>query len=139
MDTTWLNPAVSGVSAHLIYFAVAIVAMILFVAIYTAITPFWEVTLIREGNTAAAISLGGAILGYTCPLAQAVAQSGSLPDMLLWSAVALVAQLLAYGVTRLILPRLAADVKAGKIAPAIFLAALSIATGILNAAAMSDG
>lgn len=139
MDATWLNPAVSGVSAHLIYFAVAIVALMLFVAIYTAITPFWEVTLIREGNTAAAISLGGAILGYTCPLAQAVAQSGSLPDMLLWSAVALVAQLLAYGVTRLILPSLAADVKAGKIAPALFLAALSVATGILNAAAMSDG
>ena len=139
MDITWLNPAVSGVSAHLIYFAVAIVAMILFVAIYTAITPFWEVTLIREGNTAAATSLGGAILGYTCPLAQAVAQSGSLPDMLLWSAVALVAQLLAYGVTRLILPSLAADVKAGKIAPAIFLAAISLATGRLNAAAMSDG
>lgn len=139
MDITWLNPAVSGVSAHLIYFAVAIVAMVLFVAIYTAITPFWEISLIREGNTAAAISLGGAILGYTCPLAQAVAQSGSLPDMLLWSAVALVAQLLAYGVTRLILPRLAIDVKAGKIAPAILLAALSVATGILNAAAMSDG
>jgi putative membrane protein len=110
----------------------------LFVAIYTAITPHWEIRLIRQGNTAAALSLGGAILGYTCPLAQAVAQSSSLPDMLLWSAVALAAQLFAYGVTRLILPQLSADVKEGKIAPAAFLAALSVAIGILNAAAMSD-
>jgi putative membrane protein len=139
METTWLNPDLSGVSAHLLYFVIAIGAVMLFVAIYTAITPYREITLIRQGNTAAAISLGGAILGYTCPLAQAVAQSGNLADMLVWSTVALVAQLVAYGVTRLILPHLSADVNEGKIAPAIFLAALSVAIGILNAAAMSDG
>ena len=142
MESTWpmwLNPALTGVSAHLLYFAVAMAAIVLFVAIYTAITPYWEIRLIRQGNTAAAISLGGAILGYTCPLAQAVAQSGSLADMLLWSGVALVAQLVAYGATRLVLPRLSAHVNEGKIAPAMFLAALSVAIGILNAAAMSDG
>ena len=84
MESTWpiwLNPALTGVSAHLLYFVVALAAIVLFVAIYTAITPYWEIRLIRQGNTAAAISLGGAILGYTCPLAQAVAQSGSLADM----------------------------------------------------------
>jgi putative membrane protein len=139
MEPTTLAPALSGVTLHLIYFAIALVAMVLFVAIYTAITPYWEIRLIREGNTAAAISLSGAILGYTCPLAQAVAQSGNLLDMLMWSGVALAAQIVAYGVTRLVLPQIAADVKAGKIAPATFLAALSIAIGILNAAAMSDG
>jgi putative membrane protein len=138
MDTTWFNPSVAGVGAHLLYFAVAIGAIMLFAAIYTAITPYREFALIRAGNTAAAISLGGAILGYTCPLAQAVAQSGSLGDMLLWSAVALVAQLAAFGVTRVIFPHLAADVEHGKLAPAVFLAAVSIAIGILNAAAMTD-
>ena len=142
MESTWpmwLNPALIGVSAHLLYFVVALAAIVLFVAIYTAITPYWEIRLIRQGNTAAAISLSGAILGYTCPLAQAVAQSGSLADMLLWSGVALVAQLVAYGATRLVLPQLSAHVNEGKIAPATFLAALSVAIGILNAAAMSDG
>ncbi len=138
METATLTPALSGVTLHLVYFAIALVALALFVAIYTAITPYWEITLIREGNTAAAISLGGAILGYACPLAQSVAQSGNLLDMLMWSGVALVAQLAAYGVTRLVLPSLVMDLKAGKIAPATFLAALSIAIGILNAAAMSE-
>lgn len=138
MDTTWIDLAKAGVSAHLLYFVVSIGAIMLFVAIYTAITPYREIKLIREGNVAAAISLGGAVLGYTYPLAQAVAQSGSLGDMLLWSAVALVAQLLAFVATRLILPQLSSDVKAGKIAPAIFLAAMSIAIGLLNAAAMTD-
>ena len=97
MDTNWLDLLTTGVGAHLIYFATAIGAIMTFVAIYTAITPYREITLIREGNAAAAISLGGAILGYTCPLAQSVAQSGSLVDMLMWSAVALVAQLFAFG------------------------------------------
>ena len=138
METTTLAPAMSGVTLHLIYFAIALAAIALFIAIYTAITPYREIRLIREGNKAAAISLGGAILGYTCPLAQSVAQAGNIIDMLLWSAVALAAQLVAYGITRLLVPQLAANVKEGKIAPATFLAALSIAIGILNAAAMSE-
>lgn len=133
-----MDPAVSGVTLHLIYFALALVALGVFIAVYTSITPYREIRLIREGNTAAAISLGGAILGYCCPLAQSVAQAGNFADMLLWSVVALAAQLAAYGVTRLVLPHLATDINTGKIAPSIFLAALSIATGILNAAAMSE-
>lgn len=138
MEPATLAPAMSGVTLHLIYFAIALIALVLFVAIYTAITPYWEVRLIREGNTAAAISLGGALLGYTLPLAQAVAQAGNLVDMLMWSGVALFAQLAAYGIARLVLPGLVADLKAGKIAPATLLAALSVAIGILNAAAMSE-
>jgi putative membrane protein len=139
METTWLQPALTGIPAHLLFFVVALGAVALFIAIYTAITPYREIPLIRAGNSAAAVSLGGAILGYSVPLAQSVAQSGSLGDMLVWSGVGLAAQLFAFGVTRLILPQLVTDVREGKIAPAIFLAALSIAIGILNAAAMSDG
>ena len=127
-----------AIGAHFMYFVISLAVVALFVAIYTAVTPYREITLIREGNTAAAISLGGAVIGFTIPLGMAVEQSGSLGDMLVWSAVALVAQLVAYGVTRLILPRLTVDVHEGKVASAVFLAALSIAVGILNAAAMTD-
>jgi putative membrane protein len=126
------------IGAHMLYFMVSILLMVAFVALYTIVTPQRELTLIRNGNTAAAISLGGAIIGYALPLAYAVAQSGNLADMLTWSAVALVAQLVAYGITRLLLPQLPRDVDEGRIAPAIFLAAISIAMGILNAAAMTD-
>ncbi len=134
----WLSELGSGVGAHLIYFALSILLVVLFIAIYTAITPYREISLIRHGNSAAAVSLGGAVLGYALPLANAVAQSGNIVDMLVWSLVGLVAQLLAYAVTRLLLPHLPADVNEGKLAPAIFLAALSIAIGVLNAAAMTD-
>ena len=128
----------SAIVAHLVYFGIAIVATVLFVAIYVTVTPHREFRLIRQGNTAAAISLGGAILGYTIPLAKAVSQSESMGDMLLWSGVALVAQLVAYGATRLILPTLSSDVNDGKAASGIFLAAMAVSVGLLNAAAMTE-
>jgi putative membrane protein len=137
MDTSSFDYS-AGVMAHLMYFGAAIAAVLVFVVIYIAVTPHREFKLIREGNTAAAISLGGALLGYTLPLAKAVSQSEGLVDMLLWSGVALVAQLLAYGATRLMLPQLSSEVSEGKVAPGIFLAACSICVGLLNAAAMSE-
>jgi len=138
MDTSLLNYSLTGIVAHFVYFGIASLAVVVFVAIYVTITPHHEFRLIRLGNTAAAISLGGAILGYTVPLAKAVSQSQSISDMLLWSGVALVAQLVAYGITRLILPQLSAHVDEGKTASGIFLAAIAVAIGLLNAAAMTE-
>ena len=128
----------TAIVAHLVYFGIAIVATVVFVAIYVTVTPHREFTLIRQGNTAAAVSLGGALLGYTIPLAKAVSQSEGVHDMLLWSGVALIAQLVAYGATRLILPTLSSDVNDGKVASGVFLAAMSISIGLLNAAAMTE-
>lgn len=137
MDITTFDYS-SAIAAHLAYFGIAIVATIVFVAIYVMVTPHHEFRLIRAGNSAAAISLGGALLGYTIPLAKAVAQSEGVSDMLLWSGVALVAQLVAYGATRLVLPTLSSDVNDGKVASGIFLAAMSVCIGMLNAAAMTE-
>lgn len=138
MNASVLSDSLTGIVAHLEYFGMASVAVVVFVAIYVTVTPHHEFRLIREGNTAAAISLGGAILGYTVPLAKAVSQSASIADMLLWGGVALVAQLVAYGIARLILPHLSSHVAEGKAASGIFLAAISIAIGLLNAAAMTE-
>lgn len=138
MDTSLLSYSMTGIVAHLVYFGIAIAAVVVFVAIYVTVTPHHEFRLIREGNTAAAVSLGGALVGYTIPLAQAVAQSESIADMLLWSGVALVAQLAAYGIARLLLPRLSSHVDEGRTASGIVLAAIAVAIGLLNAAAMTE-
>jgi len=138
MDTSLLSYPLTGIVAHLVYFGIASVAVAVFVAIYVTVTAHHEFRLIRQGNTAAAISLGGAILGYTVPLAKAVSQSERISDMLLWGGVALVAQLAAYAITRLVLPQLSSHVDEGKTASGIFLAAISVAIGLLNAAAMTE-
>ena len=52
-----------------------------------------------------------------------------------WSQFALLA--VAYLAARWLLPNLARDIPAGQIASGVFLAALSLATGLLNAACMT--
>jgi hypothetical protein len=66
-------------------FALAFIAAggftLIFKALYRLITPHDEGALIRAGNSAAAVALGGAVLGYVIPLASALSQTHSLPGV----------------------------------------------------------
>ena len=132
-----LIQSLAGLPSFLFYFATAIGLLLLFVTVYILITPYHEIALIREGNAAAAASLGGAILGFVLPLASAIAHSVSLLDMAVWGLIALLIQLLVYGVGRLLLPNLARDIPAGHVASSVLVGALALAIGILNAACMT--
>jgi putative membrane protein len=127
----------SGLPAFAAYFGLALLLLLVFIAIYVRITPHPEIRLIREGNAAAAASLGGALIGFALPLASAVENSVSLFDMLLWAAIALVVQLLAYAIARLLVRDIASQIEAGRVSAGVFLGALAIAIGLLNAASMT--
>jgi len=102
-----------------------------------AVTPFSERELLRNGNVAASIVLGGAVLGLAIPLAALLATSGRVLDILVWGVVALVLQLATFGVASSVLPRGArAMIEAGNVAAAIPVFAAQLAVGLLNAAAM---
>lgn len=131
-----LQQSIGGFVPFITTLAAALVLLVLFIVIYVRITPYHEIRLIREGNVAAAVSLSGATLGFAIPLAQSAAQSGNLLDMLLWSGIAMGAQLLVYVVVRMIIPDISRDIPAGKLAQGTFLGVLSLATGLLNAACM---
>ncbi|MBW8268023.1 DUF350 domain-containing protein [Caldovatus aquaticus] len=109
------------------------------VAVHVRATPHEELALIRRGNTAAAVSLGGTVLGFAVPLAAAIASSANLPDVAVWGVVALLAQLGAwFAVARLLGSMRAAAMKeAAAMARAVLKAAVAIAAGVLNAAAMT--
>ena len=132
-----LSSFLTAVPAFFAYFGVAIVLVALFLLVYVNITPYQEVTLIRAGNTAAAISLSGALFGFVMPVANAIAHSGTVADLAAWGAVAGVVQIFAYLVARYTFPQMNSDIPAGKVAPAVFLAVLSLSVGLLNAACMS--
>ena len=121
----------------LAYLATAIALLAAFMAIYLYVTPYDEVALIRANNTAAAISLSGAVLGFALPIANVIAHSDTLFDLAVWGVVAGIVQLLAWGLARVALPQLAEDIGAGRAAPAMFVAALSLTIGLLNAACMT--
>lgn len=132
-----LTQSLAGLPSFLLYFATAVGLLLLFVTAYILVTPYHEIALIREGNTAAAASLSGAIIGFVLPLASAIAHSVGLLDMAIWGLIALLIQLLAYGASRLLLPDLARAIPAGQVATGVFLGALALAVGILNAACMT--
>ena len=125
------------VGSFLLYFGVALVFEAIFVAIYTAVTPHKEVSLIKQGNGAAAISLGGAVLGFTLPLASVIAHSVDLLHMAVWSAVALIVQLGVFLLMSFLLRNVSSRIEHGNIAAATMLAVASLAIGIINAASMT--
>ncbi len=132
-----LQQSISGFPAFIIHLLAALALLAVFLFIYIRITPYHEMALIRAGNLAAAISLSGAMIGFVIPLSKSVAQSGSLLDMLMWGGIALVVQLLAYAVVRMLIPGIAKDIPEGKVAQGTFLGVLSVATGLLNSAGMT--
>lgn len=127
----------TGLPAFAAYFGLALVLLTAFVFIYVRVTPYREIQLIRDGNAAAAASLGGALIGFALPVASAIENSVSILDMLMWAAVALIVQLIAYALVRLLVPAIASHIQEGKVASGVFLGAASIAIGLLNAASMT--
>jgi putative membrane protein len=121
----------------LIYFGIALVLLVLFTWIYMKITPYRELELIRAGNTAAAIALGGAMIGFVLPLASVVANSVNLIDMLLFAGLAGLVQIVVFVVARKLLPGLGGAIEDGNIAKATLVAAMAVSVGLLNAAALT--
>jgi len=133
-----ITQSLAGLPAFLLYFSLALALLGLFIVVYVNVTPYHELALIREGNAAAAISLGGAIVGFVLPLARAVTQSVSALDLVVWGLVALVVQVVVFFVVGKLMPRFVEAIREGRVAGAVLLAALAIGVGLLNAASMTN-
>ena len=106
-------------------------------AIYLWVTPYEEIRLVRANNTAAAVTLSGAVLGFAMPIANVIAHSDTLYDLAVWGVIAGLVQLAAWIVARVALPTLKEDIAANRVAPAVMVAALSLTVGLINAACMT--
>jgi putative membrane protein len=127
-----------GAAAFAIAFVTAGVFLLIFKLVYQAVTPHKERELIAAGNSAAAITLGGAILGYVIPLAAALTQTVNVFEFAAWAALAGLIQIAVFLlVRRLAFRDLSARIERGEIAPALYLLSLSIGVGLLNAASMT--
>lgn len=128
----------TGALAFLLAFVTAGVFTLAFKVIYQFATPYQERTLIRQGNTAAAIALAGALIGYVLPLASALNHTVSILEFAAWATLAGVIQIVAFTAVRMIaLPDVKARIENGEVSIGVYLAGISIAVGLLNAACMS--
>ena len=127
-----------GAGHFLIAFAIACLFLAVFKWLYQVSTPYDERRLVAEGNMAAAITFGGAIVGFALPLASALEVTANPLEFVAWGVLAGAIQVAASLVVRRIVIRdLVAKIETGNVASAVYMAATSIAVGLLNAACMS--
>ncbi len=128
----------TGAINFLIAFGLACVFLVIFKYAYQAITPYDEGRMIRDGNSAAAITFGGAIIGFALPVASALTQTVSIPEFAAWALLAGVIQIVAFVVMqRIVVKDLHDRIERGEAPVAIYLASTSIAVGLINAASMT--
>ncbi len=127
----------AGLPNFLLYFISALILVVLFMAAYIRFTPYRELDLIRAGNSAAAVKLSGAVIGFTLPVVSLVSHSVSLLDMTLWGLVALIIQFSLYQTLRLLIKDLPQAIEEDKRSVGILAAALSLTIGMINAACLT--
>jgi putative membrane protein len=132
-----LDAWASGFPLTLLHVAVALVILAAGAALYAAVTPHREIQLIREGNTAAALSFGGVLVGIALPLAFALAASNSVLEIALWGATTIVVQLALFWLVDLLLRGLPQRIKQGEVAAAALLVGVKLAVAAILAAAVS--
>src|SRR5688572_25613473 len=119
------------------YVVVGLALAGLFLFIYSLITPWHEFRLIRAGNSAAAIALVGALLGFCLPRATTTAHAVSFTDVVLWSLAALVVQLGVHVVLRLLLPDLRRAIEANELAAGLAAGGFATCFALINAACLT--
>jgi putative membrane protein len=111
--------------------------LVLFFLIYTRTTPFDEMRLIRQGNAAAALSLGGALIGFSMTVASGLVHTDNLASFVGWSAAAAAVQLLSYVLVTRLLHMSKPQIEANNVAFGLLLGSISISVGAVSAGALS--
>ena len=137
MENGVIGILTTGLPVLLAHFAVTLALLGVGVACYNALTPFHELGLVREGNTAAGIVLGGNFVALAIPLAATLATSLVTLDIVIWGLVALVVQLIAFVAAARLIPGLRGMIESGNTAAACMLAGIQVAVALLNAGAMA--
>ena len=127
----------SGFPLVLLHAGVTLLILVAGAALYALITPHREIQLIREGNSAAAVSFGGILVSLAIPLAVSLAASKSMLDIALWGAATLFVQLLVFRLADLMLHGLPQRIQEGEMSAAALLVCAKLATALVLAASVA--
>ena len=131
--------SLSGLANFGMYFGSALLFLMAFKFLYALVTPHIEWYLIKDQqNTAAAVAFGGAIIGFCIAISSAISNSDTFTDYMVWSVIALIAQLLAFAILRFtFMPKIAERLENAELSAGVILASVSVGVGLLNAACMT--
>jgi putative membrane protein len=77
------------------------------------------------------------LVGFSLPVASAIAHAANIVDCIIWSVIALLVQIVVFFIVKIPIPDLPKKIAQGELAPAIWLGLASLAAGVLSAASMS--
>lgn len=141
MTSPVLTPEVQafahGFPLTLLHASVTLALLVAGAVVYALLTPHKELPLIRAGNTAAAVSYGGVLVGLAVPLAVSLLVSTSVLEIVVWGVSTIVVQLFVFRIADLILRGLPTRIAAGETAAATLLVAAKLAVAVILAAAVA--
>lgn len=132
-----MSAGMDPIAAYVVFVALALALLAVFFFVYTRVTPYDEIHLIRQGNVAAACSLSGAMFGFGLTVVGAILTNSTLLAFLGWAAGAMVLQLATYALLARALTRVREGIEGNNAAMGGFMGAISVTVGAINAACLS--
>jgi putative membrane protein len=128
---------VPAILNYLLHLFTAVALVLAFFVVYTRVTPYDEVRLIRQGNAAAALSLGGSLLGFSATIASSLVHTMDYYQFAGWAFGALVVQLLVWVIATRLLRMSKDQIEANNCAFGGLLGVISLSIGVVNAGCIS--
>jgi putative membrane protein len=125
-----------GFATALLHGGIALLLLMIGSTIYSILTPYKEIQQIREGNSAAAVSYGGVIVGLAIPLAASIAASTSYREILLWGGATVILQLFVFRLVDFLLAGLPNRINEGEVSASVLLVAAKLAAALILAASL---
>ena len=113
LESAEVQAFATGFPTTLAHLGVTLALLAAGATLYALFTPWREISLIREGNSAAAVAFSGVLLGLAIPLAVSLSVSTSIKDIVLWGVATVVLQLLAFRLVDMLLTGLPQRIREG--------------------------
>ena len=124
--SVWENPYIITAS----YFAVAVVSIVIFLAIFEVVTKYNDWQEIKEGNVSVALATGGKLLGIAIILAFSIYHHDTMWSTFTWGAYGFFLQLSAYYLFEFFTPGFKVDQEIKKNNKAVGLLSFLISIGL---------
>ena len=137
LESAEVQAFATGFPTTMAHLGVTLALMVGGAVIYALFTPWKEITLIRQGNAAAAVAFSGVLVGLAIPLAVSLSVSTSINDIVLWGVATVFIQLLAFRIVDMILTGLPQRIREGEVSAAVLLVGAKLSTALILAAALT--
>ena len=123
--------------AYLSYVGSGALLLALFTVLYCRVTPLDEMQLIRQHNQAAALSFGGALVGFSLTLASSAWHLNTVEKFLLWGVLAMLVQIVVHMLLSRCVRDLQQALQDNNTAMGLLAGSVQLAVGVLNAGSLS--